>query len=104
MKADRQKLARDTISSGQADAAVDPLKAESDAERIRSFAERQASNLKAIGDQEAGRFIAMMQENPQLACCSKSFSSCVTPTRSRSLRSSRARLPHAAAGGPRQAA
>lgn len=67
MKADRQKLAQDTISSGQADAQSIRSKAESDAERIRSFAERQASNLKAIGDQEAGRFIAMMQENPQLA-------------------------------------
>ncbi|MCA9273633.1 MAG: hypothetical protein KDA31_11385 [Phycisphaerales bacterium] len=67
MKADRQKLAQDTISSGQADAQSIRSKAESDAERIRSFAERQASNLKAIGDQEAGRFIAMMQENPKLA-------------------------------------
>ena len=67
MKADRQKLAQDTISSGQAAAQTIRTQADTDAARIRSFAERQASNLKAIGDQEAGRFIATMQENPSLA-------------------------------------
>jgi len=67
MKADRQKLAQDTISAGQATAQTIRTTAESDAQRIRSFAERQASNLKSIGDQEAGQYIATMQENPKLA-------------------------------------
>lgn len=73
MKADRQKLAQDTISAGGATAQSIRSRAESDAERIRSFAERQASNLKSIGDEEAGRFIAMMQESPELAMLLEEF-------------------------------
>lgn len=67
MKADRQKLAQDTISSGQASAQSIRTRAENDASRIKSFAELQARKLESLGNEEAGQFIAQMQESPALA-------------------------------------
>jgi len=67
MKADRQRLAQETISAGEAAAQSIRSQADRDAQRITSFAELQASKLKAAGDREAGRYIASMQESPELA-------------------------------------
>lgn len=67
MKADRQKLAQDTISAGEAQAESIRSTATTNAETIRSFAELIAEELKAAGDVEATRYIAQMQEAPELA-------------------------------------
>lgn len=67
MKADRQKLAQDTLSEGQAAAQSIRSQAQRDADTIRSFAEKVASELKSRGSQEATQYIARMQESPELA-------------------------------------
>lgn len=67
MKADRQKLAQDTLSEGQAAAQSIRSQAQRDADTIRSFAEKVASALKSRGSQEATQYIARMQESPELA-------------------------------------
>lgn len=67
MKADRQKLAQDTLSAGQAAAQSIRSQAQRDANTIRSFAETVASELKSKGSQEATQYIAQMQESPKLA-------------------------------------
>lgn len=67
MKADRQKLANETISAGDATAQSIRSRAEKDAQRIRDFANLMAAELRAAGDLEAGQYIAAMQESPELA-------------------------------------
>lgn len=67
MKADRQKLANETISAGEASAQSIRSRADKDAQRIRDFANLQAAELRAAGDLEAGQYIAAMQESPELA-------------------------------------
>jgi len=67
MKADRLRLAQETISAGEANAQSIRSRAEKDAQRILSFANLQAKQLKATGDLEAGEYIAAMQESPELA-------------------------------------
>ncbi|MEL6498698.1 MAG: SPFH domain-containing protein [Planctomycetota bacterium] len=67
MKADRQRLAQETISQGEAMAQSIRSRADADARRITSFADRLAKQLRANGEQEAGTFIAQMQESPELA-------------------------------------
>jgi membrane protease subunit HflC len=67
MKADRERLANDTISQGNAAAQSIRSKADADAARIRSFANRLAGELRSTGDQEAGQFIAQMNESSELA-------------------------------------
>ena len=67
MKADRLRLAQETISAGEANAQSIRSRAEKDAQRILSFANLQAKQLKAAGDLEAGEYISAMQESPELA-------------------------------------
>lgn len=67
MQADRQRLAQETISQGEATAQSIRSRADADARRISSFADRLAEQLRANGEQEAGEFIAQMQESPELA-------------------------------------
>jgi len=67
MKADRVRLAQETIDEGAANAQSIRSRAEKDAQRILSFANLQAKQLKAAGDLEAGEYIAAMQASPELA-------------------------------------
>ncbi|MEL7483888.1 MAG: SPFH domain-containing protein [Planctomycetota bacterium] len=67
MQADRQRLAQETISEGEATAQSIRSRADADARRIASFADRLAKELRANGEQEAGTFVAQMQESPELA-------------------------------------
>jgi membrane protease subunit HflC len=67
MKADRVRLAQETIDAGAANAQSIRSRADKDAQRILSFANLQAKQLKAAGDLEAGEFIAAMQASPELA-------------------------------------
>lgn len=67
MQADRQRLAQETISQGASTAQTIRSRADADARRITSFADRLAKQLRANGEQEAGTFIAQMQESPELA-------------------------------------
>ncbi|MGP1271762.1 MAG: SPFH domain-containing protein [Phycisphaerales bacterium] len=67
MKADRSRLAEDTLSQGEAAAQSIRSRADRDARRITAFAERLAGELRAAGDREAGQYIAQMNESPALA-------------------------------------
>ncbi|MEO1716225.1 MAG: SPFH domain-containing protein [Planctomycetota bacterium] len=67
MQADRQRLAQETISQGESTAQTIRSRADADARRITSFANRLADELRSAGDREAGTFIAQMQESPELA-------------------------------------
>ncbi|MEM9165955.1 MAG: SPFH domain-containing protein [Planctomycetota bacterium] len=67
MKADRNGLAADTISRGEATAQSIRSSADRDASRINSFATRLANELRAAGDREAGQYIAQMNESAALA-------------------------------------
>ena len=67
MQAERQRLAQETISQGESTAQTIRSRADADARRITSFANRLADELRSAGDREAGTFIAQMQESPELA-------------------------------------
>ncbi|MEO0511305.1 MAG: SPFH domain-containing protein [Planctomycetota bacterium] len=67
MKADRQRLAQETLSRGDSQAQTITSRAENDARRIRDFATYLASEIRARGEREAGEIIAGMDEEPALA-------------------------------------
>lgn len=67
MKVTREGLAKETESKGNAQAAAIKAKAESDAKKIKDFAERLAQEIRNRGDVEAAPFFAQMNTNPELA-------------------------------------
>ncbi|MEO1584865.1 MAG: SPFH domain-containing protein [Planctomycetota bacterium] len=67
MRADRTRLAEETVSQGEALAQTIRSRAENDAQRISSFADRLSKSIRARGEEEAGTFLAQMQESPELA-------------------------------------
>jgi len=67
MKVTREGLAKETESKGNAQAAAIKAKADSDAKKIRDFAERLAQEIRNRGDIEAAPYFAQMNTNPELA-------------------------------------
>ncbi len=67
MKSEREKLAADAESQGEARALAIKASAEDDAERIRSFVRPAAAEIEAQGEREAARWLSQMAQAPQLA-------------------------------------
>lgn len=67
MTANRDRLAREIESKGEADSIGITSKADSDARRIADFAAQRAEDIRALGDREAAQFYKMMDTNPELA-------------------------------------
>lgn len=67
MAAERQKAAGAYENAGRAEAEAIRTAAEKDASRIRSFAETLAAEIRNKGDLEAAQFIAVQNEDPELA-------------------------------------
>lgn len=67
MKADRERLATETLSRGESQALTIENRAKNDAGRIQNFAEFLASEIRKRGELEAGAIIAQMNSNPELA-------------------------------------
>lgn len=67
MKANRDKLAAEAESQGQAIAGTIRNKAQADADRILSFARRRAEEIRVTGDREAARWLSVFNEAPELA-------------------------------------
>jgi len=67
MKSRRKKLAAKAESEGTAEATAIRSKAESDARRIRAFAQLRAAELSTEGGTEAAAFLSELQEEPKLA-------------------------------------
>ena len=67
MKAEREKLAAEAESEGSARAQTIRSNAEADAERIMSFVSALAGEILARGETEAARWLAVMNEDPELA-------------------------------------
>lgn len=67
MAAERQKAAGAYENAGRAEAEAIRTAAEKDASRIRAFAETLAAEIRNKGDLEAAQFIAVQNEDPELA-------------------------------------
>jgi membrane protease subunit HflC len=67
MEADRKRLIDQLESQGQSEAQTIRTAAESLAKKIRAFADAQAREIRARGDAEATPWLALMNENPELA-------------------------------------
>ncbi|MCA9281837.1 MAG: hypothetical protein H6812_05330 [Phycisphaeraceae bacterium] len=67
MAAQRQKAAGAYENAGRAEAEAIKTAAEKDASRIRAFAETLAAEIRNKGDLEAAQFIAVQNEDPELA-------------------------------------
>jgi len=67
MAANRDRLAKEIESEGEAVAEAIRSQAESDRQRILDFARARAREIQAQGDIEAGQYLAQMNENPELA-------------------------------------
>lgn len=67
MKQTRQRLAQAARSEGQAIEASIRAKANSDAERIKSFANRKAMNIRAEGDEAAAQYYKTFAQNEAFA-------------------------------------
>jgi len=65
MRQTRQKLATDARSEGEAEKTRIEVAARTKANRIRSFAERYASRLRAVGEEEAAEMLAEMARTPE---------------------------------------
>jgi membrane protease subunit HflC len=63
----RERVAKETESQGQSQAAAIRTKADTDAERIKQFADRLAQNIRSQGDREAAPYLEQMKGNPELA-------------------------------------
>ena len=63
----RERVAKETESQGQSQAAAIRTKADTDADRIKQFADRLAQNIKSQGDLEAAPYLKLMNGNPELA-------------------------------------
>lgn len=67
MQASRAARVSALEARGRSEADAIIAKAEADAERIRQFAMARAAEIKSRGDEEAQVWIAMLNENPELA-------------------------------------
>ncbi|MAY74310.1 MAG: hypothetical protein CMJ31_06210 [Phycisphaerae bacterium] len=67
MGANRDRLAQEIESQGQAEATAILARAESDVEKIRTFAQRRASEIIARGEAEAAEYLAAQGVNEDLA-------------------------------------
>lgn len=67
MAAAKQRAAGEFENAGRAEAESIRTAAEKDASRIRSFAETLAAEIRNKGDLEAAQFIAVQNEDPDLA-------------------------------------
>lgn len=67
MKAERNRRAQEIQSEGESRAQEIESAAEANAQKIRSFALQLASSIRARGEQEAAPFLALMNEEPELA-------------------------------------
>jgi membrane protease subunit HflC len=67
MKAARESIAKQIESRGAAEAQAIRAKAESDARKIREFAQALAADLKARGENESVGYLAQMKANEELA-------------------------------------
>jgi len=67
MAANRDRLASQYTSEGQAIARTIQASAQADAQRIRAFAESRAKEIIARGEQEAAQFLRQQQTHPELA-------------------------------------
>lgn len=65
--ANRERIAKEIESAGEAEAEAIRSKAESDRRRILDFANRRAKEIEAEGDIAAAQFQAKMNEYPDLA-------------------------------------
>jgi membrane protease subunit HflC len=66
MKTTRGRLAQETDSRGAAQAQAIKAKAESDARKIKDFAERLAQEVRNRGELEAAPYLAQMNTHPEL--------------------------------------
>lgn len=67
MNADRERLAKETTDRGTEQAAAIRVKAKSDAQRIKAFAQRLAGEIESKGNQEASELLKQIQGPPELA-------------------------------------
>jgi len=67
MRTTRQRMASDTRSSGEAEAARIEAEAESIRQRILAFAERRAAAIRAEGDREAAGYYATFDQEASFA-------------------------------------
>lgn len=67
MKSSRERFAKEIESRGTAEAQAIRAKADSDARKIREFAQALANDLRARGDNEAVPFFQQMAARPDLA-------------------------------------
>lgn len=67
MAAERQRAAAEYENAGRAEAEAIKTAADKDAARIRSFAETLAAEIRNKGDLEAAQYIAVQNEDPELA-------------------------------------
>lgn len=67
MKAARDKIANAINVQGTSDASRIRSEAENNATKIQKFAEQLAATIKSQGDVEAAQYLAQMKQDPQLA-------------------------------------
>lgn len=67
MGANRDRLAQEIESQGQAEATAILARAEADVEKIRTFAQRRASEIVARGEVEAAEYLEAQRSNERLA-------------------------------------
>jgi membrane protease subunit HflC len=67
MEASRLRIAKAEVDRGLSEAAAIRAKAEGDAKIILDFAARQADVIRAQGQQEAAKYLALQKEDPDLA-------------------------------------
>lgn len=65
--ANRERLAKELESAGDAEAQAITAKAESDRQRILDFAARRAAEIRAQGDIAASQYVERMNSHPDLA-------------------------------------
>jgi len=65
--ANRDRLAKEIESAGDAEAEAIKAKAEADRQRILAFADRRAQLIRAEGDIAAAEFVGQMNTHPDLA-------------------------------------
>ena len=67
MAANRDKLSKELESRGQSEATAIVARAQSDATKIREFANRRAREIEARGEREAAPYLEAQQANAELA-------------------------------------
>jgi membrane protease subunit HflC len=67
MKADRARLVKELEATGDAEARRITSTAEQNAKKIEVFAGTYAAEIRRKGDLEAAQYLALMNENPELA-------------------------------------